>query len=319
MKHLERISVTLLIFIFFCFTVSGQGIMKGLKDKAMQKIENKVEERANEKVDQEIDKQLDKAEDALFKNDNKSTTENKNEQRMTDLIRKMGVGGEPVPIEDSYTFNNLVQMHIESFDGSGKKTSDGEFITYLSSNSKSMAYEFISGDLADPGVGMIIVDAANKATIMLSEENSQKTGLVYGLGTFFESVESESMEDLDLSETPETFLANPNVEKTGRTKIIEGFKCEEYKYTDENSVSNFWITQDIKMNTKDFFSTLFKTSLYSHGMAWGYMMETTTVNRKNGEKSSMTVTRVDKNTNINFAMSDYQITNLGSFKAPEEK
>jgi hypothetical protein len=89
---------------------------------------------------------------------------------MTDLIRKMGVGGEPVTIEDSYTFDNLVQMHIESFDKSGKKTSEGEFITHLGSNSKSMAYEFISGDMAEPGMGFIIVDAVNKATIMLTEE-----------------------------------------------------------------------------------------------------------------------------------------------------
>jgi hypothetical protein len=54
-------------------------------------------------------------------------------------------------------------------------------------------------------------------------------------------------------------------------------------------------------------------------MGWGYMMEGTTVNNKNGEKSSMTVTRVDKNSNRKISMSDYQITNLGSFAPPEEQ
>jgi len=72
------------------------------------------------------------------------------------------------------------------------------------------------------------------------------------------------------------------------------------------------------MNTRDFFSMLFKTSLYTHGMAWGYMMEATTVNKENGEKSDMTVTRVDKNANRKVVMSEYQVTNLGSF-APTEK
>lgn len=322
MKKLIRFALSVIFYLLFIQGVNGQGLMKGIKEKAQQKIEQRVEKRVEQKVDNEIDKQLDKAEDAIFKEkekEEKESTGKRNEERMTDLIRKMGVGGEPVPIEDSYTFDNLVQMHIESFDKSGKKTSEGEFITHLGSNSKSMAYEFISGDMAEPGMGFIIVDAVNKATIMLSEEDGKKTGLVYGLGTFFESVQEESMEDLDMSETPETYLANPNVSKTGRTKTIAGFKCEEYKYTDENSVSNYWITQDIKMNTKDFFSTLFKTSLYTHGMAWGYMMEATTVNNTNGEKSSMTVTRVDKNSNRKISLSDYQITNLGSFAQPEEQ
>ena len=325
MKNVIRIGLLVIFSFFISQGFAAQGLMKGIKNKAQEKIEQRVEQRANEKIDNEIDKQLDKAEEAIFTEDEKnesgmvSNRKNNNDERLMSMMKQMGVGGEPVPIEDSYTLDNLVQMHIESFDESGKKTSEGEFITHLGSNSKSMAYELISGDVAEPGMGFIIVDAVNKATIMLSEEDGKKTGLVYGLGTFFESVQDESLEDLDLSETPETYLANPNVSKTGRTKTIAGFKCEEYKYTDENSVSNYWITQDIKMNTKDFFSTLFKTSLYTHGMAWGYMMEATTVNNTNGEKSNMTVTRVDKNSNRKISMSDYQITNLGSFTPPEEK
>ncbi len=321
----------LVIFVFFIANGSAaQGLMKGLKIKAQEKIEERVEQRANEKIDREIDKQLDNVEDELFKKEKEeeekdnngnsdSNGNNNSDERLTSMMKRMGVGGAPVPIKDGYSFNSLVQMNIESFDGTGKKISEGEFITHLSSNSKSMAYEFISGDMAEPGMGMIIVDAENNATIILSEEKGQKTALVTGLGTVFESLKEENIEELDLTETPETYLANPNVSKTGRSKTIAGFKCEEYKYTDENSVSNYWITQDIKMNTKDFFSTLFKTSLYTHGMAWGYMMEATTVNTVNGEKSSMTVTKVDKNSNRKISMSDYKITNLGSFAPPAEK
>jgi hypothetical protein len=234
------------------------------------------------------------------------------------MMKKMGVG-EPVDFESSYSFDNLVQMHIESFDKKGKKTSEGEFITHLGSDSKSMAYEFVSGDMAEPDLGLIIIDATNGATIILSEDKGKKTGIVYGLGTFFQSVYDESFEDLDLSETPETYLMNPNVEKTGRSKTIAGLSCEEYKYTDEKTTSNIWITRDLKMNTQDFFGALFKTSLYSHGMGWGYMMEATSTNKESGEKSVMEVTRVDKNSNKKVVMSDYEITNIGSFGAPPKE
>jgi len=325
MKNAIKTGLLLIIGISIAQSTAAQALLKGIKNKAQDKIEQRIEQRANNEVDKQIDKQLDKAKEALFPEDKNSDSspvsnrKSKSDERLMSMMKRMGVGGEPIPIADSYNFNNLVQMHIESFDGSGKKTSDGEFITHLSSNSKSMAYEFVSGDMAEPGMGMIIVDAENNATIILNEEKGQKTALVTGLGTVFESMSEEDIEKLDLTETPETYLANPNVEKTGRTKTISGYKCDEYKYTDESQVSNIWITQDIKMNTRDFFSTLFKTSLYSHGMAWGYMMEATTVNKENGEKSNMTVTRVDKNANRKVVMGEYQVTNLGSFAPTEEK
>lgn len=323
MKHLTRIILMTLFAIFIVQAANSQGLLKDLKKQTQKKIEQRVEQRANEKIDNEIDKQLDKVEDSLFNDDEKneettnSNSNSKSEERLTNMMKKMGVGGEPVPVEGSYSFDNLVQMHIESFNSKGEKTSEGEFITHLGNDSKSMAYEFVSGDMAAPDLGLIIIDAKNGATIILSEEKGKKTGLVYGLGTFFSAEYEESMEDLDLEDSPETYLLNPNVEKTGRSKTIAGLHCEEYKYSDENTVSNIWITKDLKINTKDFFGLLFKTSLYSHGMGWGYMMEGTTVNKESGEKSVMEVTKVNKNSNTKVLMSDYQVTNLGSF-APTE-
>lgn len=70
------------------------------------------------------------------------------------------------------------------------------------------------------------------------------------------------------------------------------------------------------MNTQDFFSTLFKSNLYARGVPWGYMMEATTIDKESGEKSVMQVTPVDSNSNTRFNLSDYQITNLGSFTMP---
>ena len=326
MKHLLIISLSVVFSVFMVQSASGQKLLRDIKNRAQQKVEDRVEQRANEKVDKEIDKQLDKVEEAIFNDEekksenieNKGASNNNSEERLNNMMKRMGVGGEPVPVESAYAFDNLVQMHVESFDEKGKKISDGEFITHLSNDSKSMAYEFISGDMAQPGMGFIIIDAKNNATIILSEENGQKTGLIYGLGSFLQNAGANNVDDIDFSETPESYLANPNVEKTGRSKTIAGLSCEEYKYTDENTVSNVWITKDLKMNTQDFFSTLFKTAVYSHGMGWGYMMEATSVNKENGEKSVMEVTKVDKNSNKKVVMSDYQVTNLGSFGAPVE-
>lgn len=320
---------TLLKFTLFAFfalavahPVNGQRLLKKLQEKVQEKVEEKVEERADQKVDEAIDKQLDKIEESLENKsdsdaDNTENSADRNrEQRMQNILKGLGVSGEPVPVADSYVFDHLIEMHVESFDKKGKKESEGEFITHLSPNSKSMAYQVVSGDMGNPGQGMFIIDAENGATIIISEENGEKTGIVYGMGAFFSSI-GETYEEETMNETPEAYLANPNVKKTGRTKTIAGYKCEEYKFDDEDTESEVWITRDLKMNTQDFFSTLFKTNLYARGVPWGYMMEATSVDKKSGEKSVMQVTRVDSNSNTRFNMADYQITNLGSFTMPD--
>jgi hypothetical protein len=196
--------------------------------------------------------------------------------------------------------------------------SEGEFITHLNPQTKSMGYQMISGNMGQPGQGMFIIDAENGATIILSEENGEKTGIVYGLGTFFSTL-GETYQEEEIPETQENYLLNPNVKKTGRTKNIAGYKCEEYTYNDEESESEIWITTDLKMNTHDFFSTLFKTSMYSQGIPWGYMMEATTRDKVSGEKSIMQVTRVDQNSNTRFVLADYKVSNLGSFQVQAEE
>jgi len=321
MKTFLRITLLAVFAMMLIQPANGQRILRSLREKVEERVEKKVEERAEKKVDEAIDKQLDKLEEALEDSaaSAPTSTDEERRQRMQNIMKGLGMSGEPVPVADNYRFDNMIQMHVESYDANGSKESDGEFITHLSPDSKSMAYQMISGDMGNPGQGMFIMDAENGATIILSEEDGKKTGIVYGLGTFFETMGESIEEDADLDETPESYLANPNVNKTGRTKTIAGYKCEEYKYSDETSESNIWITKDLKMNTRDFFSTLFKTSLYSHGIPWGYMMEVTTNDKETGEKSFMQVTKVDDNSNKSFSLADYEITNLGSFKVPMEE
>jgi hypothetical protein len=54
-------------------------------------------------------------------------------------------------------------------------------------------------------------------------------------------------------------------------------------------------------------------------MGWGYMMEATSIDKSSGDKSLMQVTKVDASSNIKFSLSDYEITNLGSFQLPAEE
>ncbi len=320
MKNNVATGLIVLLTIFVFQPAHGQRLLKKLQQKAEQKLEDAAERKAQDEVDKKIDEALDEMESEADSANavREAERDAQNQVRMNRLLKGMGMSGEPVPFEDSYTYEHLIEMHFDSHDKSGTELSNGEFIIHLNPNSESMAYEIVSGNMTESGQGMFIIDAENGALILLTDENGEKKGIAYGISTFFESMGTTYYdEDLDLSETPETYLANPNVNKTGRTRTIAGMKCEEYTYKDENTDSEIWITRDLKMNTQDFFSTLFRTSMYTHGMGWGYVMAATSVDKNNGEKSTMEVTRVDKNSKATFSMNDYEITNLGSFTMPE--
>ncbi|MBN2635772.1 MAG: DUF4412 domain-containing protein [Prolixibacteraceae bacterium] len=319
-KKSLKFSLTIVVLLVLFETSFAQNILRSIRDRAQDKIEDRIENRVEKEADKAIDEQLDKAEESIFGNDSaRIPSADENNQRMANMLQGLGINGEPVPHNEQYNFNKLVQMHFESFDAKGEKTSTGEFITHLNDQSKHVAYEFVSGDMAEQSQGIFIIDAENNATIILSEEDGEKNAIIYGFGAMFSNANPEDLGDIDLSETPETYLANPNVSKTGRTKTIAGYKCSEYTYKDEETDATYWITEDMKMNTQDFFSALFKTNMYSHGMGWGYMMEGTSVDLETGEKSIMEVTNIDTNSKKSFNLTEYKVTNIGNFTAPVEE
>ena len=208
-------------------------------------------------------------------------------------------------------------MNLEMYDNSEQKTSHGEFITHLNPNSQSLAYEVVSNDIGDTEQGLFIIDSENKAIILLNDKDGEKTGIVYGMGTFFEDLgELEETEETSDEEIPYNVFTSPYVTKTGKTKNIAGYKCEQYFYNTDETESEFWITDALKTSSRDFFRSLFKTSAYTNGMGRGYVMESHTKDRVSGDKSIMKVTKVDKNSAKNFDLSAYQITNLGTFNMP---
>lgn len=294
---------------------SAQGFLNKLSKKVQDKIEKKVDDKVDEQVDQNLDK--------VFEDDQTETAasdDEKQAERLQKMMKGFGMSGEPVDIQDDYSFDSKLHMHIESYKKNGKKDSDGEFITYIDSDGKSFAYEFVDGDMKQTNKdGLFIMDLENKAMIILTEEKGEKNGLVYGFDMqgLVDSDFNDSYAELENGEVSDIVM-NPNVEKTGRTKSIEGYKCEEYHYSDpeDETEANFWISKDVNIVTRDFMSTMMKSATYSHGMPWGFVMESESVNTKTGERTLMKITDVDTNANKVLSMDGYRITNIGSMQIP---
>ena len=308
------------VFLLSFFLLGTQMVYsQSLLDRVKQKANKKIEKRLEEKLDQQVDKQLDNIENSIDSlggqkdtSGRKQSDEEKLQLRMQAMMSGLGMSGEPVPVEERYVFTERVQMLVESHDESKNKTSSGEFITHLNPDAQSMAYEVLSGDIGSSEQGLFIIDLKNKAIILLNDKEAEKTGIVYGMGTSFETVEPMDFDHTEEDALPENVISHPNVKKTGKTKTIAGYKCEQYTYVDDETESEFWMTDALTSSSTDFFSTLFKTSLYTHGMGWGYVMESVSKDKRTGDTHTMRVTEVDSNSRQSFNLSAYQITNLGS-------
>ena len=321
MKPIIKLSLILSLIMLSVNISNAQSFLDRVKKKAKEKIE----ERVDEKVDEEIDKGFDKLENSIDSMTNNETENSEStdigqsamQGRMSSLMGNMGMSGEPVPVEDKYIFKQLVQMHIEMYDSEENQTSNGEFITHLNPETGNLAYEIVSDDFGDNDQGLFIIDTKNKAMIMLNNKDGEKTGIVYGMGTFFEDIQDVEMDDeYEDEDMPNMEYLHPEIKKTGKTKNISGYKCEQFVYDTEEVESEFWITDELKTSDRDFFSTLFKTSAVTHGMGYGYVMESITKDKETGSVNKMQVTRVDKSAKSSFELSAFEITNLGTFSMP---
>jgi hypothetical protein len=322
----------ILLFVLagaLCFSqpVQAQGFLKKMANKALKKTQEKAEERAEDKMDEQVDKGLDKIEDSLESNRNDSvgnqrgemSREDRQQERMQRIMKGMGMSGEPVPIEKEYDFQYSTTMVVKSYKKDGSLESDGTLVTFMNPGKHNFAYEFEGGEMENgsKGKGIYIFDYKNKATIILSDQDGKHTGIVYGLD-LMTNIDSLYNASAGMETAPDNMAAmNPNLKKTGRTKTIAGYTCEEYVYEDEMDKADFWISRDVKLQTRDLMSAVFKSSMYAQGMPWGFLMESNSLDKETGERTTLKVTDVNKNRDKRFDLSQYQITNMGSFKMPQ--
>ncbi|PWE01224.1 DUF4412 domain-containing protein [Marinilabilia rubra] len=319
---------TCLLLMFLSFSISSfsQGFLERVAKKASEKIEKKAEKKAEEKMDEKIDEGFDEAEESLEGRKEQEPESNKRQssKRMEEMMKKMGVSSEPAPVADQYEFSSKMRMEFQNYDEKGKLKDEGEVVTFISPGEKNFAYEFLSGtpdNSRGPAKGIFIMDYENGSTIILSEEDGEKSGVVYGIKFFDEAVQDDDPEYTEeYEEKQDINYTSPGFKKTGRTKDILGYKCNEYAFDDEESEGTVWITEKIDWKAKDTFSTIFKSAMTARGIYNGMMLESESKDKSSGEVNKMQVTEIDDNANKVFSPGEYQLVNMGSmnFRQGEE-
>jgi hypothetical protein len=300
MRLFKVLSIYLLISLLSTNSLEAQ-LLKKLKKRVQEATEDVIAEKAAQKAEQETGEVL----DSLLEID--PDYQANYQQQLNQMI---GSGSENIPIEESYTFQTSVTYELTMTDKNQPSVvnyemwfpeKEGYMATKVKNSSK--------GDGKDmPSSMLSILDDKNQAMIIIMEE--QKIAQLLSMAKIKEIAVEEN-------ETESAVTQFNSVQKTGNTKKILGYKCDEFSSQNETNKFTFWITKDLALFQKNMFFNISK-SLGGNTFdnipenAQGFMMEMHFENTSNMEKGSMTVIDIKRSEKI-IMMNNYQLMSLGQF------
>lgn len=159
-----------------------------------------------------------------------------------------------------------------------------------------------------PASVLSVIDEKNKAMIILMQE--QKIAQVISMDKIKDiATEENESEGLDAS-----FDA---IKKTGNSKKILGYDCEEFASENQDTRFTFWVTQELDIYQKNMFYNVSKSlGGSSFGSipkeAKGLMMEMQFEHKTKDERGKMIVKEIRKESK-SIETEGYQFMNLSQF------
>lgn len=204
-------------------------------------------------VDRKLEHKVDSAVDKSDRDEAK--TKQQAGQKQSDTASAQSKGGTKatgrglfgakidIKYDDEYKFTGRIYMQMETYDKKDVLKSD--YYTYYNSNTLNAGIEMLPVDAkqGDKNVPTIFLyDNDNKCFMMLLENSGSKTGMISTLPS----------DSAMAAQTKNQKGANPEkatITKTGNSRVIAGYKCDEYKIVDpdKDGYSNVWMTKDVKL------------------------------------------------------------------------
>ncbi|MFO7671891.1 MAG: DUF4412 domain-containing protein [Bacteroidales bacterium] len=222
------------------------------------------------------------------------------EKQITEAIME-GYGiEEDARFESEYKFDSWFQMQVTEYKNNGKVNDQSVYDNYLNKNTLDYGMEFKDEDTQST----IIYDSDRFAMIILTDNEEEKTGIA----TRFDPEMLEGDED---KETPES--NGLDVYKTGNTKEILGYTCDEYLIEDEDSEVHMWVSEQLgKEISKEMLSNpnAFGNAFHYSGSVNGMTMEYELIDKNDGKKTEMLVTNLDLNRSHSISTEGYNIISM---------
>lgn len=286
-------------------TVTEAQLLNRIRQAAEQGVSNAVTRTVEREVEKATQRQLEKAFEDLYgpAADNPSGS--------YDFSKIMKGINMNVPTEDAYAFTGLAEMVITGTDEKGKAIDPIKMKTFLNEESQYSAMEFSAADQKQKeGVEktVMIFDMKNNASIILLENEGEKSRMAFGLDWQAISDQVAEQDSLQLDAQDIQFT------KTGKTKTIAGHLCEEYTGETEEYRGSYWVSKEqipgmgsFWGKNSPFVSKKMKNKNpdYFNHLPEGNILEFTHQSKSDKSTGQMTMVDIDPSNASTFVMAEY--------------
>lgn len=196
--------------VFTCIVFVAMSLSLQSEAQLLKKIQNAAQNVATQKVEQKTDQETDKA--------------------LSDIMSGMF---EPTSTEDSYQFSGYITLDIISKDKKGNSELPMQFKYLMGENKRIMGVIF--QDPESKTIMTTIMDLKNQAIIMLMDEEGGKSSMAMKMN--MEKIHGTA--EKEMKQNQEEY----KIVKTGNTKTILGYTCEEYMVTSKDGKGQYWVTE----------------------------------------------------------------------------
>ncbi|MCA1761978.1 MAG: DUF4412 domain-containing protein [Flavobacteriales bacterium] len=284
-------------------------------DKTEEKAKRKTNQRVDKKIDNSIDEGLDAIEGLFKKKKKKKNKDNSDEgeakerspksedPEMSSFMNMMG----SKTIDKTYDFNQRVSIETQVIDKKGNSEDSYNSTMYLSSEHPHIGMNMEKGMEGAESLEMMIFDFDDKQMLMMMNTQGQKMGF------------SMSTENLEEDESAQD-VSEMKITKTGNSKTISGYSCDEYLIEGEDlkdgESQTAWITQDAEVNWIESWSEAMsanKKAEMNQKLPENYpdgAVIQTEYEEKSGKRYVMTVTNIDTDHNKSVSTSGYKFMTM---------
>jgi hypothetical protein len=278
-------------------------LIKNTANKAVNSVTKATAKEANQEIDSAAQRKADQivsnTADSIKKNNEADQPAGKSNQGKGGFnVGNLLANKVELKYNEEYSFTSRLFMQTETYDKNEVVKMD--MYMYFSANSPTMGMETKSitdeGGNSVPFTSVMVMDGENKCLIALTDMNGTKMGVISSIN------DSLAQNQNNGKQAKNNMPAN--FKKTGNTKVIAGYKCDEYTYTDANDKSSgkVWFTKEatnLKIDKRGWQSTGMANYYGYDGFRDGILLASETYD----EKGKLTIKTETKEINSNFSHS----------------
>jgi hypothetical protein len=250
-------TIILSVALIFAVPALSNAQVGNLLKKKMGKVINAGTNTLEKEVGKEIDTAAQKEAQKISTQANENMNQNKGQegQPQSDQagnqqpkgINLGGLMGGKVTSKynESYAFKSRIYMQMEIYNKDKKDVTKMDYYMYFSDTDPSAGFESKMIATSDEGkqvtvASSFVFDGVNKSFLMMTDMGAMKMAFI-----------SQVPDETTVQDQSAEKTSKPVITKTGNTKIIAGYKCDEYLYkeTDSKEYGKLWVTKDLKFKT----------------------------------------------------------------------